>query len=169
MILFLDFDGVLHPTFEPSDRDGYWVPFRGSKFVSAPVLVEILRPYRDRIDIVISSTWGATRSLDELKALLPAEVSELVVDAVHQRLPSLVDFTRGGDINSRYAEIAYYQRTVCPDHSGHWLALDDDDDGWPIEQRHHLVHAERDLGEIVTQHRLRDALALQLMPRTTDS
>ena len=169
MILFLDFDGVLHPTWTPSPREGYWLPYNGPMFTSAHVLAEILRPYRNQIDIVISSTWGASRSLDELKALLPAELAERVNDAVHHQLPPLDDFARGHEIDSRYAEIAYYLRTQRPDHTDHWLALDDDDDGWPTEQRHHLVHAERDLGHMVTQLRLRDALALQIIPTSTDS
>lgn len=169
MILFLDFDGVLHPNWTPSPHEGYWLPYNGPKFASAHGLAEILRPYRDQIDIVISSTWGASRSLDALKALLPAEVAERVTDAVHHRLSPLEDFTPRSEIDSRYAEIGYYLRTERPDHADHWLALDDDDNGWPTEQRHHLVHAERDFGDMVTQLRLRDALALQIMPRSADS
>ena len=160
MILFLDFDGVLHPTWESSPREGYSIPYRGPMFVGAQVLAEILRPYRDRINIVISSTWGASRSLDELKALLPAEVAERVTDAVHHRLPALEDFSRGHEIDSRYAEIAYY--LTATRYSGRWLALDDDDDGWPTEQRNHLVHADLDLGSQPVQQHLRDALRDQL-------
>ena len=133
-------------------------------FVSAPELVTILRPYRDQIDIVISSTWGARRSLDELKALLPTEISERVKDAVHHQLPPLEDSNRGHEIDCRYAEIAYY--LTATSYFGDWVALDDDDDGWPSDQRHHLVHADRDLGEIAIQHRLRDALAARLAPTT---
>ena len=129
-------------------------------FTSAHVLAEILRPYRDRINIVISSTWGASRSLEELKALLPAELAERVNDAVHHQLPPLEDFTRGHEIDSRYAEIAYY--LTATRYAGKWLALDDDDDGWPPEQRNHLVHADRDLGSEPVQRRLRDALCEQL-------
>ena len=162
MILFLDFDGVLHPTWESSPREGYWIPYRGPMFVRAHVLAEILRPYRDRINIVISSTWGASRSLDELKALLPAEVAGRVIDAVHHQLPPLEDFTRGNEIDCRYAEISYYLNATS--FAGDWVALDDDDDGWPSEQRNHLVHADRDLGEITIQHRLRHALAARLAP-----
>lgn len=101
MILFLDFDGVLHPTWQPSPREGYWLPYNGPMFASAHALAEILRPYRDQIDIVISSTWGASRSLDALKALLPAEVAERVTDAVHHRLPPLE--TSPGEVKSTRA------------------------------------------------------------------
>ena len=160
MILFLDFDGVVHPTGESSPREGYWILYRGPVFISGHVLAEILCPYRDQIDIAISSTWGASRSLDELKALLPAEVAERVNDAVHHQLPPLEDFTRGHEIDSRYAEIAYY--LTATSYSGKWLVLDDDDDGWLPEQRNHLVHADRDLGSEPVQRRLRDALCEQL-------
>ena len=160
MILFLDFDGVLHPTWTPSPREGYWLPYNGPMFTSAHVLAEILRPYRDQIDIVISSTWGASRSLDALKALLPDELAERVNDAVYHQLPPLDDLARGHEIDSRYAEIAYY--LTATHYTGKWLALDDDDDGWPPEQQNHLVHADRDLGSEPVQQRLRDALHEQL-------
>ena len=160
MILFLDFDGVVHPTGESSPREGYWILYRGPVFISGHVLAEILCPYRDQIDIAISSTWGASRSLDALKALVQAKLAERVNDAVHHQLPPLDDFTRGHEIDSRYAEIAYY--LTATRYAGRWLALDDDDDGWPTEQRNHLIHADRDIGSEPVQRRLRDALRNQL-------
>ena len=47
MILFLDFDGVLHP--EPCDEDG-------EPFCNLPALEAILRDF-PAVEIVISSMW----------------------------------------------------------------------------------------------------------------
>ncbi len=38
------------------------------------------------------------------------------------------------------------QRYVNRHRPAHWLAIDDDDDGWPEDKRHHLICTDGDLG-----------------------
>ena len=68
--LFVDFDGVLHPTVlarfdEPPE------PLATVFFGWLPALVEVLRKYPD-VAIVVHSTWRYTHDVDELKLLLGA-------------------------------------------------------------------------------------------------
>lgn len=69
MILFLDFDGVLHPEF----------CHQGEKpFCHRDKLEMILRDH-PQVEIVISSMWRQTRSLTELQALFPPDIGARIV------------------------------------------------------------------------------------------
>lgn len=171
MILFLDFDGVLHPLWEPAPFNDWQLkrtfgphPWQGPFFIHAPILVELLRPYLDQIEIVISSTWGRKRDLDTLRGLLPPELAARVTDAVHNRLPPLEDAHRGHDLTSRWAEIAFYRELARPDIGDRWLAIDDDDLGWPDSERHHLAHCANDLGSAEAKAAVAQAVKDWLTP-----
>ena len=66
-VLFLDFDGVLHPTtdFDNSSDAVVATPLFGW----LPVLVAALKGYPD-VGIVVHSTWRYTHDVDELRELL---------------------------------------------------------------------------------------------------
>ncbi len=65
--LFLDFDGVLHPTLaQPS-----------ALFIHGASLAEALRPYP--VNIVISSSWRFHFSKEDYLANLPVELSDQVI------------------------------------------------------------------------------------------
>lgn len=66
-ILFLDFDGVLHPASAYQTR----------AFCHAPALAECLRPYS--CEVVISSSWRFNYSLDEMLHLLPSALAQRVI------------------------------------------------------------------------------------------
>jgi hypothetical protein len=66
-VLFLDFDGVLHPA------QGNLVP----EFAHAPRLARILAG--SDCTVIISSTWSESYSLDEIRALLPKDLGDRVV------------------------------------------------------------------------------------------
>ena len=67
--LFLDFDGVLHPTLaQPS-----------ALFIHGSRLAEALRPYS--VNVVISSSWRFHFSKEEYLAKLPLELADQVVGA----------------------------------------------------------------------------------------
>lgn len=158
LLLFLDFDGVLHPLWEPTpDNDSTLERIHGAKaytgpfFVHAPLLAELLRPILPEIDIVISSTWGRKRDLATLQGLLPDELASRVKDAVHHHLPPLEAYDKGKDLISRWAEIAWYREYVRPDIGSRWLAIDDDNSGWPPTAAKHLAHCNRDLGDTASQ------------------
>lgn len=66
-VLFLDFDGVLHPTLaQPS-----------ALFIHGARLAEVLRPYP--VKIVISSSWRFHFSKIEILAKLPDELCYAVI------------------------------------------------------------------------------------------
>jgi hypothetical protein len=69
MILFLDFDGVLHPEFCNQGEE---------LFCHRDKLELILRDY-PQVEIVISSTWRQTRSLAELQALFSPDIGPRIV------------------------------------------------------------------------------------------
>lgn len=165
LTLFLGFDGVLHPSFEISEVTGQERPYLGPHFVHASRLAEILRPWLPQLDIIISSTWGRRRDLNELRALLPEELAARVRDAVHHYIPHLKAIDRTLGIDSRWSEIALYLHQVRPEIGYRWLAVDNDDHDWPIDQRHHLVHClHGDLGHPDSQRALQGVLAQYLSP-----
>ena len=54
MIVFLDFDGVLHPEFDPDDPER---PKQNSDlFCRLPLIEAVLREF-SQVEIVISSAW----------------------------------------------------------------------------------------------------------------
>lgn len=60
-VLFLDFDGVLHPATSIGPLSTHWCWL--------PVLAEILAPH-DNVRIVVHSTWREDHNVDELRELL---------------------------------------------------------------------------------------------------
>lgn len=70
MILFLDYDGVLHP--DPCFDEA-------RLFEHAPRLAEALADFPEVV-VVLSTSWRTQRTLDELTAPLPAELRARVVD-----------------------------------------------------------------------------------------
>lgn len=161
-LLFLDFDGVLHPLWAPAPFNDWQLevtlgptPYPGPFFLHASALAAVLSPYLERLEIVVSSTWGQGRSLGDLRLLLPAAVADRVIDAVHHHLPSTTK------IRSRWEEISWYLQNMRPYQGGHWLVIDDDAIGWPDAMRPQLVHCERDLGDARTRAKLANALVSQ--------
>ncbi len=69
MILFLDFDGVLHP--DPCYDSG-------QLFVHAPYLAATLEPFAE-VSVVLSTSWRTSKPLDTLIAPLPESLRERVV------------------------------------------------------------------------------------------
>ncbi|MFZ6769329.1 HAD domain-containing protein [Undibacterium sp. Di26W] len=111
-ILFLDFDGVLHP-------DGY------PHFSRLDLFTACLLQMPD-IDIVISSTWRYEKSLAELRNLFPAELRARIIG-----MTPILDI--GLDLRGRQREIESFLQTNTSNPV--WAALDDMreffDDGCP--------------------------------------
>lgn len=156
-ILYLDLDGVLHP------QDVWRRPRTGPYVVSPPghvvfehagLLEEILSPYPD-VHIVLSTSWVVVYgSVLKVARRLPAPLRERVVGATYH----------GGMDAARFRDMPR-GRQVCADlmrrQPRAWLALDDDDDGWPTWARDHLVLTDPVLGisERQAQAALREKLA----------
>lgn len=150
-ILFLDFDGVLHP--DPC-------PDRRRLFERAPQLVEALAPF-DAVQIVLSTSWRTE--------VAPAQLARCLPRALRRRLAGVTQ--RFQDIRCAPALVPYRRQAECqhwidthrPDAA--WLALDDRADGFePYCERLILAPAATGV-DAATLNRLQFALA-RLQPPT---
>lgn len=139
-ILFLDFDGVLHPN-EAYRRRNERIVLKAdghNLFEHTELLAGILEPHA-RVKIVLSTSWVPTLSFVRAKEYLPPALQMRIVGATWH---SAMDKQWWNSL-SRYQEInAYVTRHRLCD----WIAIDDDDIGWPDGQRHRLVHTNEWLG-----------------------
>lgn len=106
-VLFLDFDGVLHPNCCAPDEC----------FCLLPALAATIAPFE--IDIVISSSWRHHYSLRWIKKQFPAALRKRIVGTTGDSFPGTY---------ARWREILEYLREhPAPD----WRALDDFDFEFP--------------------------------------
>ena len=111
-ILFLDFDGVLHPTH-----------FAGEDpFNRVYLLEEVLAD--QALGIVISSSWRFTHSIEKLQKLLPSSISKLVIGVTgapvigkHPRYHEIQAYLRSrGQANWRAIDDSYWEfPSPCPE------------------------------------------------------
>ncbi|WP_419177868.1 HAD domain-containing protein [Janthinobacterium lividum] len=114
MILFLDFDGVLH---------GDPCTDQTLLFCRLPLLEAVLRE-APAVEIVITSTWRARRSLQQLKSFFSPDTADKVIGVTplsqdHQELARLI-----GPTHVRTIEIEAWLRASGRPWS-QWIALDD--------------------------------------------
>lgn len=136
-ILYLDYDGVLHPAdvrvtkAEPQQPRVY----KGRRatlhplFEHAPLLKRILEPFPD-VRISLATSWVRMLGYEFAVQQLPPGLRQRVVGTIWQGF--LLQFpprTRHDAITTDVEE-----RNVQ-----RWLALDDDIEGWPAERRHLVV------------------------------
>lgn len=145
MILFLDFDGVLHPDAVYLRLNGQ-VELRadGHLFMWSDRLVAALQSYPD-VRIVLSTSWVRHRGYQRARKSLPIDLAAKVIGATwHSAMgKGWPDYIHWDD-QTRFEQIAaYLSRLPAP---VPWLAIDDDDRGWPNEHRQHLVHTDAMLG-----------------------
>jgi len=109
MILFLDFDGVLHPNRE----DAIF-------FCCLPLLWQLLRE-RPEIRVVFSTSWRFQRTLPELQACVCTGGGEDLAQRFIGATPALYHPTEAASREQDCrAWLAEARLTDCP-----WLALDD--------------------------------------------
>lgn len=105
MILFLDFDGVLHPFHRPNGT-----------LVLIPVFERVMRDF-PQVDIVISSSWREGFSLDELRSFFSDDIARRIVDVTPVLAASEYPHVRE-------AEIAAWRRAAGRV-AEPWVAIDD--------------------------------------------
>lgn len=137
MILFLDVSGTLHPEIEAGE-DGHWRAYSGPRCIYAPQLLEVLRPYLDRIEIVLSD-WGRQWPDPSLMAALPAELSARIVGTLW--LPGFESDYRS-DLATPFACIELWLKHRRPGVRVAWLAISCDGGDWPVHARDHLLHGQ---------------------------
>jgi len=143
MIIFLDFDGVLHPD------EAYWYRKRGivlktanlpdefqhlDLFCYADILAEVLDG-AEGAQIVLSTSWVPALGYSRTLKRLPDVLRRRVIGATYhtRHTPRWNDQTRFEQIqeNVSYRGLG-----------SEWIAIDNDDDGWPDGQRDRLVHTD---------------------------
>lgn len=151
MILFLDYDGVLHPDAAYLVNGRPQLRADGSLFMWAPILAKAIHPYPD-VQIVLSTSWvRVLKSFSRTRAYLPAALQARVIGATwHSAMARHAESAHRVDASwfqelSRYAQIARYV-SRAGHKAEHWLAIDDDSEGWPVELRDHLIETNGALG-----------------------
>lgn len=103
-LIFLDFDGVLHPNFSPE----------GEYFSQAGYLLDALDGFAEDVEIVISSSWRFHWSTNAILQMLPKGLARLVTGITPIGEPGR---------HQRYREIKAYLTSRIGQHD--WRALDD--------------------------------------------
>lgn len=121
VLIFLDFDGVLHPVCPRDD-----LPAAESQtFCYLPRLARVLHDFQG-IEIVITSTWRLHRDLDQLREMFPVELHGKIVGATAE----LVSDERFG--GRELEAIAWRDQHRA---GAQWIALDDLTTAWPTTER----------------------------------
>ena len=138
--LFLDFDGVLHPDpvfINLKTREITLDPKLGTLFEWAPILERVLDESLP-VDIVLSTSWAARLGFEGALQYLSPALAARVVDCVWRRDDWPIHRITPGRFHrlTRYQQISLYVRRKK---LSRWIAVDDDDFGWPEELVHRLV------------------------------
>jgi HAD domain in Swiss Army Knife RNA repair proteins len=113
MILFLDFDGVLHPLYSDAPTPSDVI------FCHLPRFESVMRDF-PTVKIVISSMWRYDFSLDKLKENFSPDIANRIIGTTHLTCQTNVNYAptrREGEILDWLADSGYENTP--------WLALDD--------------------------------------------
>ncbi|MCF5031022.1 MULTISPECIES: HAD domain-containing protein [Pseudomonas syringae group] len=160
MILFLDFDGVLHPDAVFLTRKGPKLRDEGELFMWASLLETVLQEFPN-VQIVLSTSWVRNIGFSRAIKRLPLFIQQRVVGATwHSSMATGWADADWWDQSSRYGQIIrYVARSAVSD----WIAIDDDLEGWADADRHRLVAVDPTLG--LSENRAINELRSKLGPR----
>ena len=159
MILYLDFDGVLHNYEVYLDhRNRPYLRGMGELFEHNARLEQVLDPY-PQVKIVLSTSWVRTKGFSHSCKRLPLSLRQRVVGATwHSRMQRDDEWLDWWiHRSSRYEQIL---RDVTRRQPEDWMALDDDVRGWPAQATNHLIACDSELGlgghaaRLALEHRL---------------
>ena len=147
-VLFLDFDGVLHPDAVYLSRQGPTLKADGTLFMWAPILINLLVDF-PMISLVLSTSWVRHLGYKKTLAYLPGELQKRVIGATwHSSMAKNWVDENLWDGKTRYDHICRYAaRSQLRD----WIALDDDIQGWTEDSAQRLIACSPDLGLIAAQ------------------
>lgn len=162
MILFLDYDGVLHPDAAYLVRGRPELRADGELFMWAGHLVDVLAS-APQIRIVLSTSWARELRFARARDYLPAELRPMVIGATwHSGMATDDEHRPLGrdtwwDAATRYQQIRRYV-----DRAGitEWIAVDDQPEGWADADRDKLVATDSNLGLSAPSARARLAAAV---------
>lgn len=158
MILFLDFDGVLHPDAAFRERGKPVLRAQGELFMWANLLVDALEG-RPHVQIVLSTSWARELGFSRARDFLPEALRRRVVGATwHSQMGRHPDDLNRSRLNwwddaTRYAQIKrWISRAGIQD----WVAIDDNPEGWAESDRERLIKTDGETGlsDLAVQARL---------------
>lgn len=114
MILFLDFDGVLHP--QPCMLAG--------EFYNLPRLENVLRDY-PQVRIVVSSMWRYDQDLEALRSYFSEDIRPRVFDITPKGLKQAYGNDSVFLISAKVRHEEILDWLKLNHYSGPWVALDD--------------------------------------------
>ena len=161
MILFLDFDGVLHPSQVVMGEHGPALIGDGALFMWAEPLAELLAE-RPHVQIVLSTSWARHLPFEQVRDFLPVTLRRRVIGSTWHRIQTDPDFSRGLQFSywhdaSRYQQV---KRWANVHRLRRWVAVDDDARGWDEADRARLVQTHAETGLSVPSARVRLAAAI---------
>ena len=119
MLIFLDFDGVLHPKGAG-----------GPRFTRLSLFEAFLRESEiSNVNIVISSTWRQAYGLPKLRSFFSVDIANRILGCTPSLESYRSEFERGEEI-----EVWLSKRPTET-----WVALDDDEEGFAPRLRSKLV------------------------------
>jgi hypothetical protein len=157
MILFLDYDGVLHPDKSLFINGQPMLQGHGECFMWAPLLESVLKT-APQVRIVLSTTWARDLGLVLAKGWLPDALQERVIGATWDESMKQSETEYEGrstwwDMATRYQQIKRY---VDLNNVTRWVAIDDRPDGWADKHKWNLVRTDSIVG-------LSDPRAIELL------
>jgi len=148
MILFLDYDGVLHPDAVYLVQGRPVLRAEGKLFMWTPQLIEVLADFPS-VRIVLSTSWVRELGFQRAMARLPEPLRSRVIGATwHSGMTRQSEgFPRTvapwWDAATRYRQVRrYVDRAALAD----WVAIDDHPEGWAPRDLHRLVKTESATG-----------------------
>lgn len=147
MILFLDYDGVLHPDSAYLVNGRPTLKGTGQLFMWAPLLADVIADFPD-LKIVLSTSWARELSFSRARDWLPAALRRRVIGATwHSAMAApLAGFRMQmtwWDQATRYHQIKRYAGRA---RIAGWVAVDDQPEGWAAEDEDKLVHTDGNTG-----------------------
>jgi hypothetical protein len=140
-IVYLDFDGALHPGevwFDRTTRRSQLREPGHELFESVHLFEAAIAPYAS-VQIILSTSWVQTYGLEQTRAFLPMTLQPRVIGATYD--PRSPDAWRWARL-TRYDQIALDVQRRKP----RWLAIDDNALGWPPSAYESLVLVPTQLG-----------------------
>jgi len=145
VILFLDFDGVLHPDAVYRERGRPVLRDRGELFMWSGLLIDVLASHPE-VRIVLSTSWAREFGFSRARRYLPPALRSRVIGATWRSAMLHDDDHRPGnwwDQAARHEQIKRWaSRAAVQD----WVAIDDQPEGWPDAERAKLVQTNSATG-----------------------
>lgn len=146
-ILFLDFDGVLHPDAAFLEKGRPVLRTNGDLFMWAPYLIEALSSH-PRVKIVLSTSWVRVLGYKQAVDALPKLLRQRVIGATWHSVMTQSDYNAGLPLSfwndaTRYQQIAHYVKRA---RLARWVAIDDHGEEWADIHCENLIQTDPDKG-----------------------